>query len=70
MRIHGTFDDESLARIGVSKEAVKVYFEHIVNSSFEDQDADDMPWGLMTFAEGELGGITLENALRRAEERN
>ena len=69
-RIHGTFDDESLARIGVSKEAVKVYFEHVVNSSFEDQDADDMPWGLMTFAEGELGGITLENVLRRAEERN
>jgi len=63
MRIHGTFDDESLARIGVSKEDVKVYFEYITSSG----DEDDTSWGLATFSEGEYRGKTLEDVLRQVE---
>jgi hypothetical protein len=45
-RIHGTSDDERLARIGVSKEDIKVYFKYALSRDF----TGDLTWGLVTFA--------------------
>jgi hypothetical protein len=65
--IHGTFDDERLARIGVSKDDFKVYFDHIL-SDFKDEN--DMSCCLVTFAEGEYEDLTLEDVLREKNEDN
>jgi hypothetical protein len=64
--IHGTFDDARLAQLGVSKDDFKVYFEYIISHSVVDKDV--MSWGLVTYAEGEYGDMTLEEVLRTAKE--
>ena len=60
LTIHGTFDDEDLARIGVSKEDVKVYFSHIRSYDL----IDGLEWSLSTFSPGEYG-LTLEDIIRQ-----
>lgn len=51
--MYGTTHDARLARIGVSKEDLKVYFDHVTSNDFEDE----LWFFLVTKAEDELKHI-------------
>ncbi|KAG9198863.1 hypothetical protein G6514_009330 [Epicoccum nigrum] len=64
--IYGTFDEERLARIGVSKEEIEVYFRYTVSQDWND----GLEWSVVTVAEGEYPNTPLEDIILRVQKQD